>query len=270
MFSFLNNNNIMSFVYETNSPSPSQMFFGEGSTINVLATHILHNDAMVLMLIICFYVLWVLIRVSTNFTRNTSNRGFLKSAYSFRLYHSKYEILEFLWSGLPMVIIFLIGYPSFALLYSLEEKLNPEINYKIIGNQWYWSYEYKLLSRRQLPLIESYMQTDLSENSENPTIRLLSVDQSIQFPINVVIRLLITSTDVLHSWAVPAFGIKVDACPGRLNVTTLYVRKEGVFYGQCSEICGVNHGFMPICVQATDRLAWAVENISNTDTIVIN
>jgi heme/copper-type cytochrome/quinol oxidase subunit 2 len=239
-----------------------QLSFSEPATGNAFAIHVLHNDVMVLMTLVCVYVLWIIVRLGTSFSPNTKYQVPTKHRYSFGSFHSKYMLLEFLWSGLPMLIILVIGYPSFTLLYSLEETLNPQLNFKIIGNQWYWTYEYKLANSStkhgQKPILESYMKNEMSDGL--PYLRLLDTDQHIQFPSNTLIRLLITSTDVLHSWAMPAFGVKVDACPGRLNITTIYVKKLGQYYGQCSEICGVNHGFMPICVEMVSQHDWLVEN----------
>jgi cytochrome c oxidase subunit 2 len=142
----------------------------------------------------------------------------------------------------------IIAIPSFALLYSLDEVINPSMTLKVIGHQWYWSYEYSDSSNpKNILNFDSYMKSEEDLTLEN--FRLLEVDNRIVLPIKIHIRLLVTAADVLHSWAVPSLGIKVDACPGRLNQVFLFLKREGVFYGQCSEICGINHGFMPIVVQ---------------------
>jgi len=166
-----------------------------------------------------------------------------------RFTHS--SILEIIWTIIPALILLLIAVPSFALLYSLDELIDPVLTLKIIGHQWYWSYEYSdysMLDGGDSLNIESYMiaTSDLQLNSG--AFRLLEVDNRIVLPVNSHIRLLITAADVLHSWAVPSFGIKLDACPGRLSQASLFIKREGTYYGQCSEICGVNHGFMPIVV----------------------
>jgi cytochrome c oxidase subunit 2 len=142
----------------------------------------------------------------------------------------------------------IIAIPSFALLYSLDEVINPSMTLKVIGHQWYWSYEYSDSSNpKNILNFDSYMKSE--EDLTLGNFRLLEVDNRIVLPIKIHIRLLVTAADVLHSWAVPSLGIKVDACPGRLNQVFLFLKREGVFYGQCSEICGINHGFMPIVVQ---------------------
>ena len=175
-----------------------------------------------------------------------------------RFTHS--SLLEIIWTILPAVILILIAVPSFALLYSLDEILDPQITLKIVGHQWYWSYEYSDYLTTQSDEgfgFDSYL---LSADDLTPgAFRLLEVDNRVILPVNTHIRLLVSAADVLHSWAVPSFGIKVDACPGRLSQASLFLKKEGVFYGQCSEICGINHGFMPIVVKSvsiSEYLAW--------------
>jgi cytochrome c oxidase subunit 2 len=155
-----------------------------------------------------------------------------------------------------------IAIPSFALLYSMDEVILPGIIIKAIGHQWYWSYEYsnftyiyetEEISKKlkfKGPKFDSYMipETELKIGQR----RLLETDNIVILPTQVHIRILITAADVLHSWAVPSLGIKVDAVPGRLSQANLFVKREGTYYGQCSEICGVNHGFMPITINATN------------------
>nr|AKT93869.1 cytochrome c oxidase subunit 2 [Balamuthia mandrillaris] len=168
--------------------------------------------------------------------------------------------LEVIWTVIPTLILIIIAIPSFALLYSMDELLEPSVTVKIIGHQWYWSYEYSDLR----PLVggesiafDSYMvpDSDLSIGD----LRLLKTDCPLILPKETNIRFLITSTDVLHSWAVPSFGIKMDAVPGRLNQTSAFVMECGRYYGQCSELCGVNHAFMPIeicVVEPADYYNW--------------
>jgi cytochrome c oxidase subunit 2 len=153
--------------------------------------------------------------------------------------------LELFWTITPSIILLLIAIPSFALLYSMEEPINPSITFKAIGHQWYWSYEFTEFNNL------NYDSNLIFENELTPgEFRLLQVDNPVILPINTYIRVIITSLDVLHSWAIPSFGIKVDAVPGRLNQAFIFIKREGTFYGQCSELCGVNHGFMPIVVKA--------------------
>ena len=158
--------------------------------------------------------------------------------------------IEIIWTSMPALILLSLASPSFSLLYSLDEISNPELSLKIIGHQWYWSYEisdFNILCHNDKVLkCSSYMLTNDSLKENIGTFRLLETNKRITLPSNTHIRLLITAVDVLHSWTIPSFGVKVDACPGRLNQANLFPKRLGIFYGQCSEICGANHGFMPI------------------------
>jgi cytochrome c oxidase subunit 2 len=160
--------------------------------------------------------------------------------------------IELIWTIIPSIILAFIAVPSFALLYAMDEMIDPALTIKIIGRQWYWVYEYSDFNTYEEPSItfDSYMipEADLTKGS----LRLLEVDNPIYLPTNTHIRLIITANDVLHSWAVPSLGIKTDAVPGRLNQASLFIKREGVYYGQCSELCGVNHGFMPIVVNGIE------------------
>lgn len=162
------------------------------------------------------------------------------------------SVFEVVWTVLPAFILILLAIPSLKLLYSLDFLIfeyEPIITVKVIGHQWYWSYEYVIFSENTIGQFEninfdSYL---VAEDELSPDgLRLLEVDNPLMLPGNAYIRFLVTSVDVLHSWAVPSLGIKVDAVPGRLNQIFTFIKRSGDFYGQCSEICGVNHGFMPI------------------------
>jgi len=175
--------------------------------------------------------------------------------------------LEFIWTLIPAFILLFISVPSFALLYSLDELIEPSLTLKVIGHQWYWSYEYSdclFFPTTESVSFDSYMiaTSDLTKGS----FRLLEVDNRVVLPTNTHIRLLVTSADVIHSWAIPSFGIKIDATPGRLSQGSLLIKREGVFYGQCSEICGINHGFMPIVIKTVSVetfLIWILSNLLN-------
>jgi len=160
--------------------------------------------------------------------------------------------LEIVWTIIPCVVLLLIAIPSFSLLYAVEDLNIIESTIKIIGNQWYWTYE--LPGENFEKKFDSILipEDDLIEGQ----LRLLEVDERLILPVKKQLRLFITASDVLHSWAVPSLGIKLDACPGRLNQIALYIKRSGVYYGQCSEICGINHGFMPIVVAAVNEVAY--------------
>jgi cytochrome c oxidase subunit 2 len=216
-----------------------------------------HDYLFLFLIIIGVFVFWMLYKTVIDFDGEHSNDSkYIKIAQRFT--HS--SLLEIVWTIIPAVLLILIAVPSFALLYSLDELLDPQITLKIVGHQWYWSYEYSdyLASNPNEGFgFDSYL-----VNADDLTVgafRLLEVDNRVVLPVNTHIRLLVSAADVLHSWAVPSFGIKVDACPGRLSQASLFLKREGVFYGQCSEICGVNHGFMPIVVKSvsvSEYLLW--------------
>nr|QZP41086.1 cytochrome c oxidase subunit 2 [Geoscapheus dilatatus] len=155
------------------------------------------------------------------------------------------QLIEVAWTIAPAIILIFIAIPSLRLLYLMDEINNPSITLKTIGHQWYWSYEYSDFLSVEF---DSYM---ISQNEMNKNdFRLLDVDNRASLPMNTFIRIIITATDVLHSWTVPSLGIKADATPGRLNQTSFLINRPGVFYGQCSEICGANHSFMPIVIES--------------------
>lgn len=158
--------------------------------------------------------------------------------------------LELVWTTLPAVVLLAIAFPSFKLLYLMDEVIDPAITIKAIGHQWYWSYEYSDYADQDGTSInfDSYMVP--TSDLELGQFRLLEVDNRVLVPENTHIRVIVTSADVIHSWAIPSLGIKLDALPGRLNQTGFLANRQGTFYGQCSEICGTNHAFMPIVVES--------------------
>nr|UZZ44132.1 cytochrome c oxidase subunit II [Marilia sp. XG-2021] len=167
----------------------------------------------------------------------------------FNLFNNRFlleeQSIEIIWTVLPSIILIFIALPSLKLLYLLDEINKPLITLKTLGHQWYWSYEY---SDFQKINFDSYMinSTDLSPNN----FRLLEVDNRIILPYKTQIRNLISSTDVIHSWTIPNLSIKSDATPGRLNQINFFINRPGIFFGQCSEICGTNHSFMPIMIES--------------------
>nr|YP_010037160.1 cytochrome c oxidase subunit II [Galerella sanguinea]QQW47832.1 cytochrome c oxidase subunit II [Galerella sanguinea] len=152
--------------------------------------------------------------------------------------------VETVWTILPAIILILIALPSLRILYMMDEINNPSLTVKTMGHQWYWSYEYTDYEDLNF---DSYMVP--TQELKPGELRLLEVDNRVILPMEMTIRMLISSEDVLHSWAVPSLGLKTDAIPGRLNQTTLMGTRPGLYYGQCSEICGSNHSFMPIVLE---------------------
>jgi cytochrome c oxidase subunit 2 len=228
------------------SPEKWQLGLQDPATPSMEGMIFFNSFLTIILIIIGVFVCWMLLKVLTFFVLNKNIQKFTHSS-----------LLEIIWTLIPAFILLIIAVPSFSLLYSLDEIINPSITLKIIGHQWYWSYEYSDTALDEENLnFDSYMlaQNDLTVGA----FRLLEVDNRVILPINTHIRILVTSADVLHSWAVPSLGLKVDACPGRLSQSSLFIQREGTFYGQCSEICGINHGFMPIVVKAIQ-----VENYIN-------
>jgi cytochrome c oxidase subunit 2 len=217
-----------------------------------------HNYIMVFVTVIAVFVLWMLVKILVSFNEDVNPT-------SVKFTHS--SLLEIVWTILPALVLMLIAVPSFGLLYSLDELIDPTVTLKIVGHQWYWSYEYSdyaTLEGGESLNFDSYMiaTDDLTHGS----FRLLEVDNRVILPVNTHIRVLITAADVLHCWTVPSFGLKVDACPGRLSQASLFIKREGTYYGQCSEICGVNHGFMPIVVKGVsvdNFVTWIAAKLDN-------
>ena len=174
--------------------------------------------------------------------------GYLICTLAFNKYTNRFllenQIIEIIWTVFPALILIFIALPSLRLLYLLDEVKTPSVTLKSIGHQWYWSYEYSDFFHLEF---DSYMlpPSDLSTDR----FRLLDVDNRAVLPFNTQIRVLVRAADVIHSWTVPALGVKADAVPGRLNQLSFLISRPGLFYGQCSEICGANHRFMPIVIE---------------------
>nr|AIT58519.1 cytochrome c oxidase subunit 2 [Coptotermes acinaciformis acinaciformis]AIT58523.1 cytochrome c oxidase subunit 2 [Coptotermes acinaciformis acinaciformis]AIT58525.1 cytochrome c oxidase subunit 2 [Coptotermes acinaciformis acinaciformis]AIT58529.1 cytochrome c oxidase subunit 2 [Coptotermes acinaciformis acinaciformis] len=155
------------------------------------------------------------------------------------------QMIETTWTIAPAIILVFIAMPSLRLLYLMDEVHNPSLTLKAVGHQWYWSYEYSDFTKLEF---DSYMIPQ--EEQQESTFRLLDTDNRIVLPMNSPIRMIVTAADVLHSWTIPSLGVKTDATPGRLNQTSFSISRPGILYGQCSEICGANHSFMPITIES--------------------
>jgi cytochrome c oxidase subunit 2 len=218
-----------------------QFGFQDPATPVMIGLINLHHDIMFLIILIMVSVSWVLARATNGFLEE-------KNSVPVNVVHA--STLEVIWTIVPGLVLMVIAIPSFALLYAADELVDPAMTIKVVGHQWYWSYEYSDYETDDGESLnfDSYIvqEDDLTIGS----LRLLEVDNRVVVPTNTHVRVIVTAADVLHCWAVPSFGFKIDACPGRLNQSSIFVQREGVYYGQCSEICGVNHGFMPIVVEA--------------------
>lgn len=240
--------NIISFDFSKNW----QCLFQDPATSIMENIIDLHHDIVFFLIVVSIFVLWMLFRVYFFF--NTENKKVERSLY---LTHN--TLIEIIWTLTPTFILLLIALPSYVLIYNLDEMNDPRITLKVIGHQWYWSYEYSdydkmackdiiwqpdYIQNKENIRFDSYM---ISENDlEFGHLRLLEVDNDIYLPVNTTVRLLITASDVIHSWTIPSLGLKLDAVPGRLNQIGTYINRESTFYGQCSELCGIQHSFMPI------------------------
>nr|YP_010891588.1 cytochrome c oxidase subunit II [Hydrophylax leptoglossa]WJL98144.1 cytochrome c oxidase subunit II [Hydrophylax leptoglossa] len=189
-----------------------------------------HDHTLMAVLLISMLVLYI---ISVLMSTKLSNTNTIDA-----------QEIEMVWTIMPAIILIVIALPSLRILYLMDEVSNPDMTIKTIGHQWYWSYEYSDFVNSNF---DSYMIP--TKDLESGNFRLLEVDNRMIAPIGTTVRILITAEDVLHSWAVPALGTKSDAIPGRLNQTSFILAHPGVYYGQCSEICGANHSFMPIVVE---------------------
>ena len=216
-------------------PKPWQMYYQDPATPVMEFLYDFHATLLWIEGFIVLLVAGLLIFAIVRF-RASRNKKPSKTAHN--------TLLEIIWTAIPVLVLVFIAFPSFKLLYMMDVTPKAELTIKATGNQWYWTYEYPDLDIR-------FDSNIVAEDQLKPgQFRLLEVDNRVMVPTNTNVRVITTSTDVLHSWAVPAFGVKRDSIPGRLNETWFNVKKEGVYYGQCSELCGVKHGFMPIVVEA--------------------
>lgn len=191
-----------------------------------------HDHSIIILLIITITISYLIFSITLN---KITNRFLLEN-----------QLIELIWTIIPGIILIFIALPSLRILYLLDEAISPSLTIKTIGHQWYWSYEYSDFINIEF---DSYIipTNEISLNS----FRLLEVNNRLIIPFNTQTRILVTAADVLHSWAVPALGIKVDANPGRINQTRFLLKYPGLFFGQCSEICGSVHSFIPIVIEST-------------------
>nr|YP_010154906.1 cytochrome c oxidase subunit II [Glossogobius aureus]QQX28249.1 cytochrome c oxidase subunit II [Glossogobius aureus] len=211
---------------------PSQLGFQDAASPIMEELLHFHDHALMIVFLISTFVLYIIVVMVTT---KLTNMFILDS-----------QEIEIIWTILPAVILILIALPSLRLLYLMDEINAPHLTIKAVGHQWYWSYEYT--DYKEITF-DSYMVP--TQELTPGQFRLLEVDNRLVAPTDTPVRVLVTAEDVLHSWAVPALGVKMDAVPGRLNQTAFLASRPGVFYGQCSEICGANHSFMPIVVELT-------------------
>lgn len=208
-----------------------QLIFQDSATPIITLLISFHDFSLIIITLVITTVRYTIMLL----IRNKLTNRIIKEAHK----------IELIWTIIPGIILLFLAVPSLRILYLIDEINSPSLTVKIIGHQWYWRYEYGDFTNLEF---DSFIlnTTDLNIND----FRLLEVDNRIIIPIKTEIRLLVTARDVIHSWTIPAIGLKVDAIPGRLNQLSIFLNRPGVFYGQCSEICGANHSFIPITVES--------------------
>ena len=239
LFSFLSN-------ASSTETLPKDWQLGFSAPATKLMSDVIAFHSYILMPIITGISILVLALLLYIAYRYNSNRNQIASTTT----HN--TVIEVLWTVIPVILLIIIAIPSFRILYTAETIPKADLTIKAIGNQWYWSYEYPDYDDFSF---DANMLQD--EELSDPSLRLLETDTQIVVPVNKVVKLLITSNDVLHAWALPSFGVKRDAVPGRINETWFKADKVGTYYGQCSELCGIKHAFMPITVRVVSQEDYA-------------
>ncbi|KAG5354288.1 cytochrome c oxidase subunit 2 (mitochondrion) [Yarrowia sp. C11] len=233
-------------------PVPYGLYFQDSAAPTMDGIIELHDIVMfyiVVTIVLVSYLLFVIIK---NFSNDHISYKYLTHGTT----------LEIVWTIFPVIILLFIAFPSFILLYLCDEVIDPAMTIKAIASQWYWTYEYSdfIGETGEIVQFDSYIvPTDMLENGQ---LRMLDVDARIVVPTNTHLRFIVTSRDVIHDFALPSLGIKCDATPGRLNQVSALLQRESVYYGQCSELCGVLHSSMPIALEAVsiDKfLSWLDE-----------
>lgn len=229
-------------------PTPWRLDLQEPATQQAAMLVTFHDWLVVIITAITLFVLALLVYVMWRFRAS-------RHPVPSRTTHN--TVVEIVWTVVPVLVLVAIAIPSFRILYYLDRTEDAELTLKIIGRQWYWSYEYPDNGNF------TFDSNLIPEGDLQPgQLRLLEVDNRVVLPVDTDVRLLFTASDVLHAWTVPAFGVKMDSVPGRTNETWMRINKEGIYYGQCSELCGVGHAYMPVAVEVVskERFAqWAQE-----------
>jgi cytochrome c oxidase subunit 2 len=236
-------------------PAPWQIGFQESVTPIMDKFIAFHDLLLVVIFAVSIFVTLLLAYVCIKF-RAKKNPVPSKTSHN--------TFIEIIWTVVPIIILVAITIPSMKTLYYNETIVDAEMTLKVIGNQWYWSYQYP---DHQNISFDSNIIRD--ENLKDGDIRLLSVDNQVVLPVDTTIRVQTTGADVIHNWAIPAFGTKLEAVPGKLNEGWIRVNKIGTYYGQCSELCGTGHGFMPISVRVVSKEEFAnwVESKKSKDSV---
>lgn len=227
----------------------SNLNLQESSSPLIEQLNFFHDHSIIILLFITLTISYLIISLINN---KINNRFLLEN-----------QLIEIIWTIIPGIILIFIALPSLRILYLLDETLTPSLTIKTIGHQWYWSYEYSDFTKVEF---DSYIipTNELSSGD----FRLLEVNNRLVLPTSTQTRILVTAADVLHSWAIPSLGLKIDANPGRINQASFFINYPGLFYGQCSEICGSVHSFIPIVLEATNKnifISWLLNNSESLD-----
>jgi heme/copper-type cytochrome/quinol oxidase subunit 2 len=240
--------------YFLDAPHAWGIYFQDSATPQMEGLIELHDNIMYYLIIILFAVGWIMLSIIRNYIN-------IKSHIPYK-YLNHGTLIELIWTITPAIVLIFIAFPSFKLLYLMDEVNDPSMSILAEGHQWYWSYQYPdfLDSDNEFIEFDSYIIPD--SDLEKGRLRMLEVDNRIILPELTHVRFIITSGDVIHSFSCNSLGIKGDAYPGRLNQVSVFVNREGVFYGQCSEICGILHSSMPIVIESVSLekfLTWLEE-----------
>ena len=250
-----------------NQPKEWQLGFQSPASDSMRDIVSFHNNLLLPIIIaISVFVLFLMLYACVRF-RASANPNPSKRTHN--------VTVEILWTLIPCLILIVMAVPSFKILYKQDTIPKADLTIKAVGYQWYWGYEYP----DENIIFDSYMIEEKDLRADQP--RLLAVDNEVVVPVNKVVKVLITANDVLHAWALPAFGVKRDAVPGRINETWFKAEKEGTYYGQCSELCGIKHAFMPITVKVVSeedyqewlseaRVKFAKEEIENDKLKIVS
>ena len=250
-----------------NQPKEWQLGFQNPASDSMRDIVSFHNHLLLPIIIaISVFVLFLMLYACVRF-RASANPNPSKRTHN--------VTVEILWTLIPCLILIVMAVPSFKILYKQDTIPKADLTIKAVGYQWYWGYEYP----DENIIFDSYMIEEKDLRADQP--RLLAVDNEVVVPVNKVVKVLITANDVLHAWALPAFGVKRDAVPGRINETWFKAEKEGTYYGQCSELCGIKHAFMPITVKVVSeedyqewlseaRVKFAKEEIENDKLKIVS
>lgn len=227
-------------------PTPWAVYFQDSATPNQEGIIELHDNIMFYLILILGIVSWIIYTIVQDGKANPLPHKYMRHG----------QTIEIIWTILPAVVLLVIAFPSFILLYLCDEVISPAMTIKAIGLQWYWKYEYSdfINDNGETIEFESYViPEDLLEDGQ---LRLLDTDTSVVCPVDTHIRFVVSAADVIHDFSIPSLGIKIDACPGRLNQVSALIQREGVFYGNCLELCGVGHSAMPIKIEVVSLPAF--------------